>query len=191
MDKVATVRWHGNAQRGEIGMHYAMLLIMDGPFSMERIEKAMHPFEDVYSDGERPDDRRFDTYDGTSDFWYNSNGMWDWYTIGGRFRCRIPARSGLRTTYNEAFSGSSTYNERNDNQDLYDMALVRDIYVDEIDPDSWFHVLLPDGSWHEYSSYEWVDDSAHEVFNPEWDDFAGNFIIPYMDCTAICIDVHR
>lgn len=190
MDKVTAVRRYGNAQREEIKMHYSMLLIVDETPSKGYIGKMLYPFEDVYSyEIDRHGDRRLDSDGGR--FWYNSKGMWDWYEVGGRFRCMIPASDGMRTKYDEDFSSSPTYNRRDADQSLYDMARVDQIHVDRVNPDSWFYVLLPDGSLHERSTYVWKNDDTEEVFNPEWDDFVDNFIAPYMNCVAICIDIHR
>ncbi len=168
-------------------MHYSLLLISNKGTYKRTIKQLMRPFEEVFA--RKRNDDRLDTRNEESGLWRNSKAEWDWYEIGGRYRGRIPAARGTKTKRDEYFMRYDWY-MKYDRRGCYDYAKVSDIRTDVIDPNDWFCVLLPDGTWHTQERYELNGKAINTIRNPEWDDFVANFIEPYMDCDAVCIDCH-
>lgn len=164
-------------------MHFTLLLVskVTSVHHTNKISQLMWPFQEVWDE----DDIRTEFFEDEKypedSYWGNPESKWDWYSIGGRWSCRIDAKRGKVGT-SAGVPGKG-----------YDLAYIDDLR--SIDPDDWYSVLLPDGSWHDRELY--VKPKDGETFgrfepNAEWDDFERLFIDPYrgQGYTVMTIDYH-
>ena len=122
---------------------------------------------------------------------YNPNGKWDWYVIGGRFHSALKAKHGRRVHFDE--DGYKWYvSDESRRMSGFDWAPVSELT--DVNPDEFYSVLLPDGTWHECETYVPAKEGekhGHFDPNPEWERFEELFIEPYRDgWTATVVDCH-
>lgn len=74
---------------------------------------------------------------------YNPKSKWDWYTVGGRWKCSLPVFSG----------------------EYVDKAYAIDVDWDKVLP---FAFVTPDGEWHEKGEMGWFSCVGHEKSEDDW-----------------------
>lgn len=148
-------------------MHFSLILIAR---QEQDVDGMMEPFYECWDEGDPL------TVEGVDDdgetYYYNPNGKWDWFRVGGGW-------SGLIEV------GDSRV----------DSAPINTIT--RINPQRVHDVLTPDGVWHECETfhYDMVGDDGlpgvfveDETFKTQ---FVERFLEPYQDCTAYVIDYHN
>lgn len=152
-------------------MHFLLLAILDEDQSLEDMLNPFWEGHEIEEDEEG--------------YWYNPDGKWDWFEVGGRWYGRLEATKGEH--------GERAYGmDRPDREGHYDIARVSDLTsVPEV-----YSVLTPDGEWYDREEFrEDLKDEEHPFgrFVPDehWKDrFEERFIEPHRDCVAYLVDYH-